>query len=384
MNTYDQQLTFFCMMADTVLEDSTRALSQEKNLGDREAALASLERKVESLKGQVRNHSLRDKAAQAGMLAENLAGIQAMAQKSPEAFAAYRELMADSLKHGLLDGKMRDSIMDTNALSPSQTLGIAKFATECASFDDRVGADLKTDFLSRARNRLADQISTLKDPALSGQCDALAKAPDGQKEAAQDRLFKAFWDTSVSRLKTDLGRAKPGSRNEKALQKALMTKYKKRGDQSITERDFAKMGRVLKDNRALLNLGILARYVLKGGEFKPTAYTDTGIKDEVKAQIKKTLGKDKISTIEGVKKVAGAFNKGEILSPEKLTYLKNKLKTKMGDYLPVAGNDPWVDKMNSAIMEAMKKDLFIAPEKMKSDMLGIKGKIGSGGQCKYL
>ena len=307
-----------------------------------------------------------DMAALHDKMSRLLPGMQALAKKSPEDFGSYKALIEAAGDSGLLDKDTTTKVLDTERYKPAETLGLLRAASDHAVFAGANG--VKDGMLVQARECLLNKITSNAGLGLELESELKEYETAGEEEGratARDKLFKAVWDQSVSRLKTDLDGVEPKT----ARETGLLLKLKSQNLESITERDLAKMGQLPGISKSLLNTAILARYAYKEGNIKTTTYAAEGIRQEVKDQIKAELNGDKIADVDDVRAVAEAFSsKGLVDSDETLNYLKNKLKTKIDDFLPPSGNDPWKNKMNQAIREGVKKDLFIAPEPLKVEM----------------
>ena len=398
----------FCKPLANALHGNTTTLTArtgaQGNPGNRLKGDALTRAQCKDLTNKIQDN-MKEKSAgaklmHARILPTLLPRMQTLAKTSQEDFNAYRNLVETAGKGGLLDKDMAAKVMDTQRHKPAETLGLLKVVSEFAGMAGTQGLQLKADMLDQIRSHLTNEAIPNGNPGLDlePELDAYNNAQGEKKATARDKLFKKAWDQSVSRMETDLKSTKPKTAQEKALKKSLLSKLKKQGPESITERDLAKMGLLPGTSKSLLNTALLARYAYKEGNIKTTTYTAPEIKKAVKRGIKDALKNDKAAlkkdpdalksyenlskgekTAHDVKSVAAAFRKQDAFGRDEIIYLKNKLKTKIDDFLPPSGNDPWINKMNQAIREGVKKDLFIAPESLLLDGIRPIHSIGSGG-----
>lgn len=196
-------------------------------------------------------------------------------------------------------------------------------------------------------------------------------------DPTQQKLMGTYVKTTITNLKTDLQNCRPRSEQDRNLRDTLLAKYKDPGPDSITERDLRKMSRLIGDtHKQALNMCIMTRYALKGGNIKTTEYVPT----EIKESAREMLG-GKIKTQEDLERSWDDLKNAppEELSPEGLQYLVNKIKKRIHDLLPKAAGDPRITARNRNIIQALTSNLFMAPHRLRFEMLTIKRAIGSGG-----
>ncbi|WP_022665976.1 protein kinase family protein [Desulfospira joergensenii] len=231
----------------------------------------------------------------------------------------------------------------------------------------------QNDLLKQVKGSLLEQIKDI--PGLAKEFSAYQKAPENLKDEKLGILIRKYSDSVVKGLQQDLENSKPANPKDADLKKQLLKKYATQGPERITERDLAKMGQLLGDTKKTdLNRAILAKYALKEGNIRMTDF----VSPDDKAGVKQGLG-GKINTLEDVKKVISDATYRQVETPGQLRYLRDKLKGKLFDLLPVSGSDARVNALNKEIINAQKRNIFMAPESLGYDMVTIKRKIGKGG-----
>ncbi|MCK5687158.1 serine/threonine-protein kinase [bacterium] len=301
-----------------------------------------------------------------------LSKIQMSAKTSEEDFKAYNSLLDSALTSGLMSEDSLVRMINSKNLSTSETLSILKAFTMLCKSAEVLGESLLKEVVTLVKSNLVNSLSELTnlEPALSDY----KNAPEIEKDIKAGKLISKFLDYGSKKIQTELKNYSPTTEQETNLKETLLQKYREVGASKITERDYQKIGQLLGNKDTLCNLAILSKYVQKEGQIKTTEYVDA----EIKNRVKETIG-DKIKTLEDVKNVSENLKNTSIDTVEELDYLKNKLKKKIRDYLPVAGNDVEVNRMNKSIIKGLEKNIFITPEQLKFEMLTIERSIGSGG-----
>lgn len=433
-----------------------KAFSEISQLKDPE----QLKQNQKAILDQLKNHLISHLKNAPGLSSEWEAYDKAPENEKDIKLGALIKKGIDTLVKGLgnspEDLNLKEHLIGLKKLAPEHVITSLKVFVETGltQASQIRGNRLQSEMLAQMKEKLLGQVENLinldakLDPK---QKSKLASALKAYQDAAENKkneqlgiLFKTYSDTMVEKLKEDLRSYKPVSRKEKNLRNSLLKKFKETGPQSITERDLAKMGRLLgTQSREALNLVIQAKYILKGGNIKTTEYVDQKIKDKVKTglggkiktiddlkrisedlrfktkddlkamiktleyslnedkkeleqkkkDLKTSTGENKKGVQQSIKGLKNRISEGQkevkrisellktwtVDSPEELRYLKNKLKKKMHDLLPVSGNDTRINEMNKSIKKALQRDMFIAPEKLKWEMMTIKKKIGKGG-----
>lgn len=332
------------------------------------------------------------KAPYAKMLARLLPKMQALAKNNENDFASYQGLISEASDKGLLDQAMTADVVNTELLTPPETLGVLKAFSEGAAKPSpenvKQQSEKHTDqarLMEKINNKLLNEIRTL--PKLDSDVNDYDNVSASEKKTRLGQLFKKYSDTVISDLETNLKEYKPKTRQEKALQKQLLNKYEGRGADGITERDLAKMGRLLgRQFNKQINQALLAKYAMKGGDIKTTEYVDNKLKQHAKETLNAIKQGDtpvlngKIETKEDLLNITKLLKvDGKNTPPEEIKYLRNKLIKKMDDLLPVSGGSQADNKLNQSLKQALKGGLFIATESLKYQMLSLKKKIGQGG-----